>query len=76
MLHNPVDGTTFLDPWNKSSSWNGKLAHTHGGGCRGDWHQQGNRSGGIMRRDLPEQSCPIISASPNVLAQNCSDLLA
>ncbi len=76
MLHNPADGTTFLDPWNKSSSWNEKLVYTHGGGCRGGWYQQGNRSGGVMRRGLFEQGYAITSASLNVFGQNCNDLLA
>ena len=45
---NPDEGE--LDPWNRSVNWNGKLVYTHGGGCRSGWHQQGNRTGGVMRQ--------------------------
>ncbi len=76
MLHNPADETTFLDPWNKSPSWNEKLVYTHGGGCRSGWYQQGNSTGGVMRRGLFEQGYAITSASLNVFGQNCNDLLA
>ncbi|PCI79780.1 MAG: hypothetical protein COB20_04125 [SAR86 cluster bacterium] len=76
MLHNPLDGSRFLDPWNRSSNWNGKLVYTHGGGCRAGWHQQGDRTGGVMRRGLFEQGYALTSATLNVFGQNCNDLLA
>lgn len=74
MLHDPVQGE--LDPWNRSSGWNGKLVYTHGGGCRSGWYQQGNRTGGVMRQGLFEQGYAIVSATLNVFGQNCNDLLA
>lgn len=76
MLHNPLEGSRFLDPWNRSASWNDKLVYTHGGGCRGGWYQQGDRTGGVMRRGLFEQGYAVTSATLNVFGQNCNDLLA
>ena len=69
MLHDPAAGQ--LDPWNKSSHWNGKLVYTHGGGCRSGWHLQGIRTGGVMRRGLFEQGYAIASSTLNVFGQNC-----
>lgn len=74
MLHDPYQGG--LDPWNKSRHWNEKLVYTHGGGCRGGWHQQGDHTGGVMRRGLFEQGYAVASSSLNVFGQNCNDLLA
>ncbi len=76
MLHNPLEGSRFLDPWNRSPNWNEKLVYTHGGGCRGGWYQQGDSTGGVMRRGLFEQGYATTSASLNVFGQNCNDLLA
>jgi len=76
MLHNPLNGSRFLDPWNRSPNWNDKLVYTHGGGCRAGWHQQGDRTGGVMRRGLFEQGYALTSATLNVFGQNCNDLLA
>lgn len=74
MLHDPSEGEP--DPWNKSSHWNEKLVYTHGGGCRGGWNQQGDHTGGVMRRGLFEQGYAVASSSLNVFGQNCNDLLA
>lgn len=74
MLHNPAE--SILDPWTRSNHWNGKLVYTHGGGCRGGWYQQGNRTGGVMRQGLFEQGYAVVSSSLNVFGQNCNDLLA
>ncbi|MEX0962679.1 MAG: DUF6351 family protein [Pseudohongiellaceae bacterium] len=76
MLHNPLTGSRNLDPWNRSPNWNEKLVYTHGGGCRGGWYQQGDSTGGVMRRGLFEQGYALISATLNVFGQNCNDLLA
>jgi hypothetical protein len=76
MLHNPLIGSRFLDPWNRSSNWNNNLVYTHGGGCRGGWYQQGDRTGGVMRRGLFEMGYALTSATLNVFGQNCNDLLA
>jgi len=76
MVHNPLNGSRFLDPFNRSASWNNKLVYTHGGGCRGGWYQQGDRTGGVMRRGLFEQGYALTSATLNVFGQNCNDLLA
>lgn len=74
MLHDPADGDP--GPWQRSEGWNGKLVYTHGGGCRGGWYQQGDRTGGVMRRGLFEQGYAVASSSLNVFGQNCNDLLA
>ena len=76
MLHNPLNGSSSLDPWNRSPYWNNKLVYTHGGGCRAGWHQQGDRTGGVMLRGLFEQGYALTSATLNVFGQNCNDLLA
>ncbi|MDD9889402.1 MAG: DUF6351 family protein [Gammaproteobacteria bacterium] len=65
-----------IDPWSRSANWNGKLIYTHGGGCRSGWHQQGNRTGGVMREGLFAQGYAVVSSSLNVFGQNCNDLLA
>ena len=74
MLHDPAAGDP--GPWQRSEGWNGKLVYTHGGGCRGGWYQQGDRTGGVMRRGLFEQGYAVLSSSLNVFGQNCNDLLA
>ena len=74
MLHDPRDPAP--DPWTPSRGWNRKLVYTHGGGCRSGWHQQGTRTGGVLREGLLEDGFAVTSASLNVFAQNCNDLLA
>ncbi len=74
LLHNPVEPSP--DPWNRSIGWNGKLVYTHGGGCRGGWYQQGDSTGGVLRKGLLEMGYAITSATLNVFGQNCNDLLA
>ena len=74
LLHDEVNEQ--LDPWTKSDHWNGKLVYTHGGGCRRGWFRQGNRTGGVMRRELFELGFAVVSSSLNVFGQNCNDLLA
>lgn len=74
MLHDPATG--LVGPWRRSAGWNGKLVYTHGGGCRSGWHQQGDRTGGVMREGLFAQGYATVSASLNVFGQNCNDLLA
>ena len=74
MLHDSPQSQ--IDVWNRSPAWNGKLVYTHGGGCRSGWHQQGNRTGGVMREGLFAQGYAVVSATLNVFGQNCNDLLA
>ena len=74
MLHDPAQPAP--DPWTRSAGWNGKLVYTHGGGCRGGWYQQGNRTGGVLRDGLLDRGYAVTSATLNVFAQNCNDLLA
>ena len=74
MLHDSPQNQ--IDVWNRSPAWNGKLVYTHGGGCRSGWHQQGNRTGGVMREGLFAQGYAVVSATLNVFGQNCNDLLA
>ena len=74
MLHDSPQNQ--INAWNRSPGWNGKLVYTHGGGCRSGWHQQGNRTGGVMRYGLFAQGYAVVSATLNVFGQNCNDLLA
>jgi len=74
MLH--VPGAVEPDPWNPSTGWNGKLVYTHGGGCRSGWYQQGDRTGGVLRKGLLEMGYAVTSSTLNVFGQNCNDLLA
>mgnify|MGYP001159646012 CR=1 FL=1 len=74
MLHDDVNEK--LNPWNFSEHWNRKLIYTHGGGCRRGWFRQGNRTGGVMRKELFELGFAVVSSSLNVFGQNCNDLLA
>lgn len=74
MLHDDVN--EMLNPWNFSKHWNHKLIYTHGGGCREGWFRQGNRTGGVMRKELFELGFAVVSSSLNVFGQNCNDLLA
>lgn len=74
MLHDPDEGE--ISPWVQSQGWNGKLVYTHGGGCRGGWFQQGDRTGGVLRLGLLEMGYAVTSSSLNVFGQNCNDLLA
>ncbi|HJO11730.1 MAG: DUF6351 family protein [Gammaproteobacteria bacterium] len=74
MLHDPAEGE--IDPWTRSQGWNGKLVYTHGGGCRTGWYQQGNRTGGVLRKGLLEKGYALTSSTLNVFGQNCNDLLA
>jgi len=74
MLHDPEEGE--ISPWVRSKGWNGKLVYTHGGGCRGGWFQQGDRTGGVLRLGLLQMGYAVTSSSLNVFGQNCNDLLA
>lgn len=74
MLHYPEGPEP--SPWERSEGWNGKLVYTHGGGCRGGWFQQGDRTGGVLNQGLLEMGYAVTSASLNVFGQNCNDLLA
>jgi hypothetical protein len=74
VLHDPAEPPP--DPWTRSAGWNGKLIYTHGGGCQGGWHHQGDRTGGVLREGLLKEGYAITSASLNVFGVNCNDLLA
>jgi len=65
-----------VSPWNPSANWNGKLVYTHGGGCRSGWFQQGNQTGGVLRKGLLDMGYAVASSTLNVFGQNCNDLLA
>jgi hypothetical protein len=74
LLHDPAQPQP--DPWTPASGWNGKLVYTHGGGCRAGWHQQGDRTGGVLNAGLLGMGYAVTSSSLNVFGQNCNDLLA
>lgn len=56
--------------------WNGKLVYRFGGGCRGGWYRQGDRTGGVLEPHLLGRGYAVASASLNVFGVNCNDLLA
>ena len=60
----------------KSSSWNGRLIYTFGGGCAGGWYKQGTGTGGVDDDVMLQQGYAVASASLNVFGNNCSELLA
>lgn len=74
MLHDPRDAPP--DPWNPSVGWNGRLIYRFGGGCRPGWYQQGSRTAGVLDDVELSRGYAIASASLNVFANNCSELLA
>lgn len=74
LLHDPREPSP--DPWNPSTGWNGKLIYRFGGGCRPGWYQQGSRTAGVLDDVQLSRGYAIASASLNVFANNCSELLA
>lgn len=74
ILHDPREPPP--DPWNPSTGWNGRLIYRFGGGCRPGWYQQGSRTGGVLDNLQLSRGYGIASASLNVFANNCSELLA
>ena len=74
ILHDPHE--PLPDPWSPSSGWNGRLIYRFGGGCRPGWYQQGSRTGGVLDDVQLSRGYAIASASMNVFANNCSELLA
>jgi hypothetical protein len=74
MLHDPREASP--DPWNRSAGWNGKLIYRFGGGCRPGWYQQGTRTGGVLDDHQLSRGYGVASATLNVFANNCSELLA
>ena len=73
-LHDPRDPEP--DPWNPSAGWNGRLIYRFGGGCRPGWYQQGSRTAGVLDDVQLSRGYAVASASLNVFANNCSELLA
>ena len=74
ILHDPRE--PLPDPWHPSVGWNGKLIYRFGGGCRPGWYQQGSRTAGVLDDHQLSRGYGIASASLNVFANNCSELLA
>ena len=74
MLHDPR--TPAPDPWNPSSSWNGRLIYRYGGGCRPGWYQQGDATGGVLPDAQLSIGYAVASSTLNVFANNCSELLS
>ena len=74
ILHDPRQPSP--DPWNPSMGWNGRLIYRFGGGCRPGWYQQGSRTAGVLDDHQLSRGYGIASASLNVFANNCSELLA
>ena len=74
ILHDPREPAP--DPWHPSVGWNGRLIYRFGGGCRPGWYQQGSRTAGVLDNVELSRGYAIASASLNVFANNCSELLA
>ena len=74
ILHDPRDPAP--DPWNPSPGWNGRLVYRFGGGCRPGWYQQGSATAGVLDDVMLSRGYAVASASLNVFANNCSELLA
>ena len=74
ILHDPREPAP--DPWRPSVGWNGKLIYRFGGGCRPGWYQQGSRTGGVLDDVQLSRGYAVASATLNVFANNCSELLA
>lgn len=72
-LHEP--GLSEPAPWNRPTTWNGKLIATFGGGC-GPGYVQGDPMYGNGLNDLVGAGYAMTSSSLNVLGQNCNDVLA
>ncbi len=74
ILHDPREPPP--DPWNPGSGWNGRLIYRFGGGCRPGWYQQGSATAGVLDDAHLSRGYAVASASLNVFANNCSELLA
>jgi hypothetical protein len=86
-LHEP--GAPLPDPWNpSSSSWNGRLIYSYGGGCAAGYHQ-GRTAGGLAGGasnleeaqvglgDYPiSKGFALAAASLNVTGTSCADLIS
>lgn len=58
------------------ASWNGRLVYKFGGGCRGGWYVQGDRTAGVLDEFMLSRGYAVASATLNVFGVNCNDLLA
>lgn len=72
-LHEP--GATDPSPWDRPTTWNGKLVAMFGGGC-GPGYAQGDPMYGTGLNDLVGLGYAMMSSSLNVLGQNCNDVLS
>jgi hypothetical protein len=74
MLHDPKKEQ---EPglFRRSSSWNGRLVFTFGGGCTNGWYRQGASTGGVTDTQILGRGYAIASSSLNVFGNNCSELL-
>jgi hypothetical protein len=75
ILHDPTTEPP-LGLFTRSAGWNGRLIYTFGGGCQGGWYFQGNSTGGVLDAVMLSQGYAMASASLNVFATNCNDVLA
>jgi hypothetical protein len=70
-LTSPGPSLSNLDP-----GWNERLVYQFGGGCRGGWYKQGDITGGVLDDKMLSKGFAVASASLNVYANNCNDLLS
>lgn len=74
VLHDPSQPEP--NSWSSNPAWNGRLIYRQGGGCRSGWYVQGDGTGGVLDDVMLSRGYATASASLNVFANNCNDLLA
>src|SRR5882762_7521380 len=78
ILHDPAAGPV-PDPWTSSSSWNGRLLYSYGGGAKAGYHQ-GRTTGGVLSAasggDVLALGYAMAASSLNVFGNNADDVLS
>jgi hypothetical protein len=73
ILHAP--GTPEPSPLTGTDAWNDRLVYTFGGACGIGYHQ-GSSTGGVLNDTLLRQGYATASATFNVYAQSCNDVVS
>jgi len=75
MLHDALN-EPVPSPAARTGGWNGKLIYVTTGGCGPNGLQQGNDFTTLINSDYMSQGFAVVSATLNVGAVNCNDVLA
>ena len=75
ILHDALN-ETVPSPASRPTGWNGKLIYTTTGGCGANGLQQGNDFATLINSDYMTQGYAVVSATLNVGAVNCNDVVA